>query len=411
MRPRRRSSTPAATTTAANGTLTASGNITRATGAFESSAAGFSLAGVEASAINEGKLFGRLSGTGASAVSGLFVTTNTGDDRYAGGFVGGAPQIVFSTHAFTGTGEEGGFGEAFVTLNAETTDSRLVFVSNDLDALRAEANVASDSARAASVLDAIVTTTGSPTTTTTLGVTGSDGGSYTYKSGTAGLDRYVAGANDVTLFVVDGSAQSGESVIAHLAKPHMGTFSNGAYTWQGVQLSAARAELHDTTSGAFQITATFSNAATANFTYTTIGASRPFTLSGDGTITKSTGALAATTLIFDADGSGTASSAQTTRLQGVFGGANGESLVGLFATTSGATGYAGGFVGGGKSDVVTALGPVTGRKSGLGALAARNLGSGTANGIAVVGDDYAALVAGTTAASNTLRGQRVSGRT
>ena len=245
------------TTTAADGTLTASGNITTASGALESSAAGFSLAGLQASAITEGKLFGRLSGAGASAVSGLFVTTNASGDRYAGGFAGGAPQIVFSTHAFTGTGEEGGFGEAFVTLNAETTNSRLVFVSNDLEALKAEANVASDAARAASLLDAIVTTGGSPTTT--LGITGNTGGSYAYKSGTAGLDRYVAGASDATLFVIDGSGQSGESVIAHLAKPHTGTFSNGAYTWQGVQLSAARAELHDTTSGAFQITATFGN--------------------------------------------------------------------------------------------------------------------------------------------------------
>ena len=390
------------TTTAADGTLTASGNITRSTGALESSAAGFSLAGLQASAITEGKLFGRLSGAGASAVSGLFVTTNASGDKYAGGFVGGAPQIVFSTHAFIGTGEEGGFGEAFVTLNADATNSRLVFVSNDLDALKTEANVASDSARAGSLLDAIVTTGGSPTTTTTLRVTGSAGGSYTYKSGTAGLDRYVAGANDVTLLVVDGSAQSGESVIAHLAKPHTGAFSNGAYTWQGVQLSAARAELHDTTSGAFQITATFSNAATANFAYTTIGASRPFTLSGSGTITKSTGGLAATALSFDADGAGATSSTQTARLQGTFGGADGESLVGLFATTTGTTGYAGGFVGAGKQDVHTILDETTDHV-GLGYVADRNIGAGTANGLVLVGDDYGALLATTRGAVDATR--------
>ena len=390
------------TTTAADGTLTANGNITRATGALESLASGFSLSGVAATAITEGRFFGRLSGAGASAVSGLFVTTNASGDRYAGGFVGGAPQIVFSTHAFTGTGEEGGFGEAFVTLNADATNSRLVFVSNDLDALKAEANVASDSARAASLLDAIVTTGGSPTTTTTLRVTGSAGGSYSYKSGTAGLDRYVAGANDVTLLVVDGSAQSGESVIAHLAKPHTGAFSNGAYTWQGVQLSAARAELHDTTSGAFQITVTFSNAATANFTYTTIGASRPFTLSGSGTITKSTGGLAATALSFDADGAGATSSTQTARLQGTFGGADGESLVGLFATTSGTTGYAGGFVGTGKQDVHTILDETTDHV-GLGYVADRNIGAGTANGLVLVGDDYDALLATTRGAVDATR--------
>ena len=390
------------TTTATEGTLTASGNITKASGALESSASGFSLAGLQASAITQGKLFGRLSGAGASAVSGLFVTTNASGDRYAGGFVGGAPQIVFSTHAFTGTGEQGGFGEAFVTLNADTTNSRLVLVSNDLEALKAEANVASDAARVASLLDAIVTTTGSPTTTTTLGVTGSEGGSYSYKSGTAGLDRYVAGANDVTLLVVDGSGQSGESVIAHLSKPHTGSFSTGAYTWQGVQLSAERAALHDTTSGAFEITATFSNAATANFTYATIGASQSFTLSGSGTITKSTGRLASTALTFDADGSGSASSTQTARLQGAFGGADAESFVGLFATTSGATGYAGGFVGTGKQDVHTIL-DETSDHVGLGYVADRSIGAGTANGLALVGDDYDALLATTRGAVDATR--------
>ena len=383
------------------GTLVASGLITRATGAFESST-GFNLAAGSGQAITAGRLFGRFSGTGASAVSGVFATTNASGDRYAGGFVGGAPQIVFSTDAFAGAGDDGGFGEAFVTLDTDTTNSRLVFVSNDLDALASEANVASDAARAASLLDAIVTTGGSPTTTTTLGVTGREGGSYTYRSGTAGLDRYVAGANDVTLLVVDGSGQSGESVIAHLAKPHTGAFSNGAYTWQGVQLSAARAELHDTTSGAFQITATFGDATTANFTYTTIGASRPFTLSGSGIITKSTGGLASTVLSFDADGSGTTSSAQTARLQGTFGGADGESLVGLFATTSGATGYAGGFVGTGKQDVHTIL-DETADHVGLGYVADRNIGAGTANGLVLVGDDYDALLATTRGAVDATR--------
>ena len=313
-------------------------------------------------------------------MAGLFTTTQSGT-IYAGGFVGGAPQIVSSTHAFTGTGEEGGFGEAFVTLNAETTNSRLVFVSNDLDALKAEANVASDSARAASLLDAILTTTGSPTTSTTLDVTVADGGSYSYKSGTAGLDRYVAGANDVTLLVVDGSAQSGESVIAHLAKPHTGTFSNGAYTWQGVQLSAARAELHDTTSGAFQITAHVQQCGHRKLhlhnhrrvpAIHPVGRTAPSQRAPEG--------LPQRRSPFDADGSGTASSTQAARLQGVFGGAGVESFVGLFATTDGATGYAGGFVGTGKQDVHTILDETTDHV-GLGYVADRNIGAGTANGL------------------------------
>ena len=387
------------TTDAAQGTLTASGSVAT-TGVLTSTS--FRIAGLAAGDVTQGSLYGRLAGAGGTAVSGVFISTNAGATAYAGGFVGGVPQIVYSTHAFTGTGEEGGFGEAFVTLNTEATNSRLVFVSNDLGALEAEANVASDAARAASLLDAIVTTGGSPTTTTTLGVTRSEGGSYTYKSGTAGLDRYVAGANDVTLLVVDGSAQSGESVIAHRSKPHTGAISNGAYTWQGVQFSAARAELHDTTSGTFQITATFSDAATTGFTYTTIGASQPFTLSGSGTITKSTGRLASTALSFDADGADTTSSAQTTRLQGAFGGANGESLVGLFATTSGATGYAGGFVGTGKQDVHTIRDETT-DFVGLGFVADRSIGTGTANGLALVGDDYDALLATTRGAGDATR--------
>ena len=354
-------------------------------------------------AITEGNLFGRLSGAGASAVSGLFVTTNASGDRYAGGFVGGAPQIVFSTHAFTGTGEEGGFGEAFVTLNAETTNSRLVFVSNDLDALKAEANVASDAARAASLLDAIVTTTGSPTTSTTLDVTVADGGSYSYKSGTAGLDRYVAGAGDVTLLVVDGSAQSGESVIAHLATPHTGTFSNGAYTWQGVQLSAARAVLHDTISGAFEITATFSNAATANFTYATIGASRalhpvgwrhPSPRAPEGLhqrrcrLTPMARALTRRRRRRDFK------ARSAVRTGKVLSGCSRQPPVPPVMPAA--------FVGTGKQDVHTILDETTDHV-GLGYVADRNIGAGTVNGLVLVGDDYDALLATTRGAVDATR--------
>ena len=390
------------TASSGDGTLTVGGNITRASGAFESSASGFSLAGLQASAITQGRLFGRLAGAGASAVSGLFVTTNAGGDRYAGGFVGGAPQIVFSTHAFTGTGEEGGFGEAFVTLDAETATSRVVFVSNDLGALETEANVASDAARVASLLDAIVTAGGSTTATTTPGITGTTGGSYAYRSGTARLEHYAVGANDARLFVIDGSSQSGESVIAHTAKRFTGGFAVGAHTWQGVHLSARRDDLDDTATGTFQITATFGAGSAAGFSYLTTGASPSFTLDGGGTITRSTGRFVSTSLLFDADGTGAVSAPQTTRLQGAFGGAGGAALVGLFATTAGQTDYAGGFIGGGKHDLRTLL-DETGAHVGLGYAADRNVGAGSANGLVLIGDDYDALLATTTGALDATR--------
>ena len=81
---------------------------------------------------------------------------------------------------------------------------------------------------------------------------------------------------------------------------------------------------------------------------------------------------------------------------------DGQGVAGLFTTTRTGTVYAGGFVGDVRG-VATALDPVSGRKSGIGTLGDRNLGSGTANGIAVVGDEYALLVADASAASKTTR--------
>ena len=334
------------TTTAGDGTLTAGGNITSATGVLESSASGFSLAGVAASPITEGRLIGRFAGAGASAVSGVFTTTNAGGTRYAGGFVGGSPQIVVSTHEFTGTGDDGGFGLAGVTLDADTTRSRFVFVSNDLDAIQSEANVASDLARAASLLESIVTT-GTFTESRFGGVTRKDGGSYAYKSGTLALDLYEADAGDARLFVIDGSSQTAESVIGYVARPRTGSIAAGAYTWEGAQLAAERSELHDTDAGRFRITTTITVGGTADqFTYATIGAaaSQPFTLAGRGTINSRTGAFSATGLDFDPDGPG-AAAVRGARLQGELAGDSAAALAGLFATTdSSATQYAGGFV-------------------------------------------------------------------
>ena len=234
-------------------------------------------------------------------------------------------------------------GEALVNLDADATRSRLAFVVNDLGPLTTEANVTSDSARAAGLLDSIVTTGTFGATTTALGITGRTGGAYSYKSGTVGLDLYAAGdagAGDARLFVIDGSDQSAQSVIAHAVKPRTGALAGGSYTWQGVHLSAPRASLHDTTTGRFQLTATLGADATGSFTYTTIGASAPFTLSGTGTLTKSTGAIASSTFSFDADAAGAGAATQTARLQGEIGGGDEAGLAGLFATTGAASGGA-----------------------------------------------------------------------
>ena len=411
------------TTNAEDGALGASGLVTRASGVLESSSNAFSLVGLNGSTFTQGRLIGRLSGAGATAVSGVFLATDTGADDgepgtgaggiYGGGFVGGAPQVIVATHEFAGADDNGGLGEALVNLDADATRSRLAFVVNDLGPLTTEANVTSDSARAAGLLDSIVTTGTFGATTTALGVTGRTGGAYSYKSGTVGLDLYAAGdagAGDARLFVIDGSDQSAQSVIAHAVKPRTGALAGGSYTWQGVHLSAPRASLHDTTTGRFQLTATLGADATGSFTYTTIGASAPFTLSGTGTVTKSTGAIASSTFSFDADAAGAGAATQTARLQGEIGGGDEAGLAGLFATTGtvsgGAIAYAGGFVGTGKQDVDTLL-DETANHVGLGFAASRNIGTGTANGILIAADDYDALLETTQSASDTARGAAI----
>ena len=75
----------------ANTTLDARGKIVVSAGTFTSSTR-FDLAILGAPTITDGLLSGRLFGAGASAVAGLFLTTNTSETRYAGGFVGGGPE-------------------------------------------------------------------------------------------------------------------------------------------------------------------------------------------------------------------------------------------------------------------------------------------------------------------------------
>ena len=338
----------------ANATLTVPGTIDTSTGTLESGPTGFALeipgvGGAVATVITSGALRGRLAGAAGAAVSGLFVTTDASETRYAGGFVGGGPEVARATVRFAGARDNGGVGEALVPINAQSagTTTRVVFLANDLDAILNETNSPSDTVRTRSILDRIVTT-GSFTSTQTLGsVTAGVGGNYAYRTGSVDLDIYQAGAGAATLLAVDGSSVTGaQSYIGYLAGARTGTIAAGAYVWEGAQIFGNRASLETLTRGSFRIAATLTSGGTSDsFTYSTIGASPSFTLSGTGTVNPATGALSATALELAPSPGATP---LTTRLAGEIAGASGAAVVGWFATTgTSGTQYGGGFVGGG----------------------------------------------------------------
>ena len=340
------------TDTAADGELTASSSVA-GSGSFSASITTTGLAGGE---LTQGTIYGRFSGTGITAVSGVFFGTNASGTVYAGGFVGGAPQVVRSTAALQG---DGAFGVGNVTLDSDATKSRVVFVTDDYADLASEANVVSDNARAGNILESIDTTTvantggASITTTTTAGTTiaTSTGGSFAYRGGRVALDIHAAGSA-ARLFKLNNSSVSGgvDSLLAYVAQAHTGgTLAAGAYTWRGIQISGARGSLETTDQAQFELKGSINADGTATLGYTTIGAdSSDFTLSGSVTLSAA-GILAhaGTGLDFDPDGGDTTLSAVKVDLRGELAGTGGAGLVGLFATNlAGATTeYAGGFVG------------------------------------------------------------------
>ena len=339
------------------------GTINATTGAFSATAASF----IEGAGSTDGipaLVHGRILSDG-EGVAGLFTTTRTGT-IYAGGFVGGAPQIVSSTTTLQGGGA---FGVGNVTLDSDATKSRVVFVTGDYSALADEANVSSDSARAGNLLDAIDTTavgSGATITRTPIAetlITTSSGGSFAYKSGRTVLG--VHEARDATygtvvsaarLFALDSASSldpDGESLLAYTVTAHTGPLLAGTYTWRGVQLSGVRTALQTTKQALFELTGTIGADGTASLDYTTIGASPAFTLSGDVTLSAE-GILAhdpaGTGLDFDPDGGDTTLSPVKVLLRGELAGRRGAGLAGLFATnTPSGTQYAGGFLGAGPA--------------------------------------------------------------
>ena len=317
--------------------LSAAGSVTKATGVFSSSASGFDLDLAETLNI-DGKLEGTLHGDGATAVSGAFVTTDTGT-RYAGGFVGGAPQPVVVSRTLTGTNaaQTNAFGTASATIGSATEASRFVFVTKNANAVRDEANVPATAQRQASLFESL-DIGGAFSGDTTVGpVRQRTGGSYSYDGATAALDLYDAGSGIARLFVVNASARSvAASPVAYTVAARTGTLANGDYTWIGTHVSG-------TQRGTFLATANIQGA-TADLTYTTTGASPPFTVAGTAQITAATGAIANKTgsnITYTPSGG----SAVNLVFVGEVGGASGAAIAGLFAVDA-ASGVAGGFLAG-----------------------------------------------------------------
>ena len=346
------------TTTATDGTLTASGSVL-ASGVFNASS--ISIAGLAGGTVTGGTLRGRFTGAGGAGVSGIFISTNASGTKYAGGFVGGAPQVVSVTELF---GDGGGFGIANVTLDSDATASRVVFVSSDYVALQNEANVVSDSARGGSLLDSITTTGGTITTSPVAGtsITASTGGSYSYKSGRIDLDIHEGGGAGVArLFSIDGSGltpTATQSLFAYVAAESTGTLAAGTYTWEGVQFSGARGSLQTTKQARFRLTGPIAADGTGTLVYSTLGASKAFTLGGNVTLGADGSLAHATATSLDFDPAGDGATTIKVQLVGTLAGASGAGLVGLFATdvAAASTHYAGGFVGAGPARAVVDAG-------------------------------------------------------
>ena len=180
-----------------------------------------------------------------------------------------------------------------------------------------------------------------------------------------------------------------------------GTFSQGTYRYEGVFVSAHSTALNVLREGRFSLSAnlddsSFTFTGTTNVTPSNSSSTQTSRLvvTTGGRVNASTGVLLATAATYT-EGTGAHKTAEA-RLDGRVLTWFGGTVAGLFTTTQPGTRHVGGFVGERSYyNVATALDPVSGRRSGLGTLAEFNLGSGTANGIAFVGDDYAALDDGT----------------
>ena len=382
--------------------VTTGGTVNASTGVLLATAAAYTYYRSRGTTITvNARLDGRVLGGGGGAVAGVFTTTSALEGRraHAGGFVGAAPQVA--SDLYTGSAATGySIGQANRSVFSGTAHGprRILFLGDNHATRRNGLNVASDTARNRQILSNLrVTATGG----TAIGsLTKHTGVSVTHGSaGTTAQATIWQDSNQTArlfafsdLFVAGGNALSGTLA--------------GTYLYDGVFVSASGTALGTLREGTFTLSANFTGSSftftgTTNATPTdssTTQTSRLAVTTG-GTVDASTGVLLAIAAAYT-EGTGTDKTANA-RLDGRILGAGGGGVAGLFTTLSG-TRYVGGFVGVVRG-LSTALDPVSGRKSGLGSLAGRNLGPNTASDIAVVGDDYARLIVDTTAASSTTR--------
>ena len=340
------------------------------------------------------------------AISGVFATNTDSGLQYAGGFVAYLHDRATAVNAAAGIGRIDG-------IRLESGDraafDHALFAANNVTALiNAENDLPT---RSAGILSSITPDLSGATPAAQGAAAGHAlklTRNFNFDSRSVSADIYFDRGRAARLLVLHGASNSPVvSAIVAGGSAFSGTLS-GAYTYVGAYLYAAKATAHDTTTGNFELTASFAGGRVSAFSLsgtTPAGANASsLVFTPAGTTATISGARFSATGGFFKKGSGTAGSGdQSVILHGIFSGAGGQAISGVFATTSGATAHLGGFVGGGKSDVETVLDPVSGRASGIGVLAGRNLGSG-ADGVAFAGEDYAALVAGTTAANDTARG-------
>ena len=384
-----------------------------ATGIFSATAASttFTVTPQGGTAINA-ELLGRAGGLW-SAFSGVFFAsggTSASPILYEGGFVAHLPDVaaLINTGAAIGTADNINLGAG-----ADGIVDDALFVAADTSTLVTRANTLP--IRGTDVLSGI-TPDLSGLTLESLGAAAGNArrGAGSFTNSGQSLNYYIYYGDSVTarLLVLGGAAAGNAPVVSAIfagGSDFSGTLS-GSYAYTGAYLYDAKSSLHaaDANIGKFELTASFSggNVSAFSFTGTKANGTGSLAFTAAGTTASVSGSRFSATGGFFRAGTGTPGSGdQPAVLYGIFSGADGLAISGVFATTPYDDGnsVAGGFVGGGKSDVATLIEPTAARASGLGTLADRNLGPGSVNGIAVAGDAYAALIDGTASANDATR--------
>ena len=173
-------------------------------------------------------------GANFEAVSGVFATSLTASNatNYAGGFVGGGPQVA-SVTALSGPAGTG-FGAQSASIDGSTdTQSDLVFATPNISQIIDDANKSSAIARAASLLESIDSTGTFTGTDTESGIEYKTGGSFSYGSDSVGLSVFSSGSGRLFYLNTDASS-SVPSPYVYVAGASPGTIANGGYSWQGL---------------------------------------------------------------------------------------------------------------------------------------------------------------------------------